>query len=349
MNHRDSLKDRRPLKKRRPVSAARCRAKTVGVDLPGGDVCRCELSVGHTELHRCQHGLHFAAGGIRSATPVVAGGDPRCVPLPDGPLSAAEIKGQRELLRGNAHVETDEWRVATVPRPSVLRRLLDEVEAARHEDAQEAAPIRAITLSEPELRDLLNEVQQLREQRDALQARSTEQLEEVRVLKAQLRRFGRRSQVTQFHLQMNAPVKVRPEVPSDDRVRLRLRLIAEEFFELLEAALHTDEEDEEDNFVRLRGDVMTWLSDERVYDSQVGMTVRVKLPAFVDALADLDYVIEGTRLEFGVDGEPVFALVHEANMAKVGGETRSDGKKLKPEGWQPADISRELRRQGWSG
>jgi hypothetical protein len=46
-----------------------------------------------------------------------------------------------------------------------------------------------------------------------------------------------------------------------------------------------------------------------------------------------------------VDLEPFFAEVHRTNMAKVGGPVRPDGKKLKPEGWQPPDIAGILRAQ----
>lgn len=51
----------------------------------------------------------------------------------------------------------------------------------------------------------------------------------------------------------------------------------------------------------------------------------------------------------GIDLGPVFEEVHRANMAKVGGPTRADGKILKPEGWTPPDVAGVLRRQGWSG
>ena len=64
---------------------------------------------------------------------------------------------------------------------------------------------------------------------------------------------------------------------------------------------------------------------------------------------DLDYVVEGTRLEFEIDGGPIAVEVHRSNMAKVGGPVREDGKRLKPPGWTPPDIAGELRKQGWKG
>jgi len=140
----------------------------------------------------------------------------------------------------------------------------------------------------------------------------------------------------------NPPIAASRRVPSDERVRLRARLIAEEFFETLEAMFRLGVYED---------DVVTG----PMYDNaKIGVLraieraeVDVLMTDLVDGLADLDYVIEGTRLEFGVNGAPVAAEVHRSNMAKVGGEVRPDGKILKPKGWTPPDIDGELRKQGW--
>jgi predicted HAD superfamily Cof-like phosphohydrolase len=66
-----------------------------------------------------------------------------------------------------------------------------------------------------------------------------------------------------------------------------------------------------------------------------------------DALGDTDYVTEGFRQECGIDGRPIAALIHAANMQKLAGPVDPvTQKKLKPEGWTPPDIGAELRRQG---
>ncbi|MFC6616710.1 hypothetical protein [Deinococcus radiophilus] len=62
-------------------------------------------------------------------------------------------------------------------------------------------------------------------------------------------------------------------------------------------------------------------------------------------LTDLLYVAYGTLTQLGVDAEATFAAVHAANMQKMGGPVREDGKLLKPAGWQPADIRAVLERQ----
>jgi predicted HAD superfamily Cof-like phosphohydrolase len=71
----------------------------------------------------------------------------------------------------------------------------------------------------------------------------------------------------------------------------------------------------------------------------------------VDALDDLLYFLLGTADEMGVDLEPTFDKVHEANMRKLGPDGqpiyRVDGKIMKPEGWvgPEAEIMGEIIKQ----
>lgn len=69
------------------------------------------------------------------------------------------------------------------------------------------------------------------------------------------------------------------------------------------------------------------------------------LPAIAAELADLLYVAYGTAVSLGIDIRPVFRAVHEANMAKVGGGKRADGKVLKPPGWRPPDVAALIEAQ----
>lgn len=146
-----------------------------------------------------------------------------------------------------------------------------------------------------------------------------------------------RAQVSEFHRAFGQAIGEKPAVPDDDTVELRLRLIAEEFVELLEAAgcnaTHVE------------------VAIGRIFDQPV-WTNGVDLPEFADALADLAYVIAGANLAFGIDGEAVLAVVHAANMKKLGPDGKPvilpSGKRGKPPGWTPPDIDQELRRQGWA-
>ncbi len=145
-----------------------------------------------------------------------------------------------------------------------------------------------------------------------------------------------RKQVVEFHNEFKQPILGYPQVPSDERVRLRLRLIAEEFFELLDAALLNS------STVALPQRQM-----EHVMHAIDNAPIQVDLVELADAMADLDYVVEGTRLEFGINGADVAAEVHRSNMSKKGATVRADGKIVKPATYSPPDIASVLKNQGW--
>ena len=145
-----------------------------------------------------------------------------------------------------------------------------------------------------------------------------------------------REQVLEFHRAVGQPILESPRIIADERVRLRASLIAEEFFETLEAMLNTNGDDEYRSAKRYIANCFNTAP------------VHVNMTELADGMADLDYVVEGTRIEFGIDGGPIAAEVHRANMTKASGPMRADGKRLKPEGWQPPDIDGELRKQGWN-
>ena len=65
----------------------------------------------------------------------------------------------------------------------------------------------------------------------------------------------------------------------------------------------------------------------------------------IDGLCDLMYVVLGTGVTAGINLDPHFTEVHRANMMKLLGPKRADGKQLKPEGWQPPDHDQVLIRQ----
>lgn len=122
-------------------------------------------------------------------------------------------------------------------------------------------------------------------------------------------------QVRQFMREMGQETPLAPTYPGQEIAELRVRLIQEELDEL---ASHTQGERE-----------------------------TVNLTAVADDLADLLYVVYGAAVAYGITIEPVFNLVHAANMRKVGGPVRQDGKRLKPPGWvgPEDDITRELIEQ----
>lgn len=146
---------------------------------------------------------------------------------------------------------------------------------------------------------------------------------------------NRQNKVRAFHIQGDIPVLDKPQVPPDERVRLRAKVIMEEAFETVMAMYGNSQ-----TLGNIKEQVQDYLSQG---------PVQVDLPEVADGLTDLDYVVEGTRLEFGIDGDPLFETVHAANMRKFGPGSwkRDDGKQMKPPDWQPPDIAQALVNQGW--
>lgn len=91
------------------------------------------------------------------------------------------------------------------------------------------------------------------------------------------------NQVAEFHKTFNAPILETPQIPSADRAALRVKLLQEELDELKEAIANND------------------------------------LVEVADALCDLQYVLSGAVLEFGL-GEKFVELFNEvqrSNMSKA--------------------------------
>ncbi len=144
------------------------------------------------------------------------------------------------------------------------------------------------------------------------------------------------AQVRAFHDAAGVVTPSIPQIPDDDRIRLRANLVTEEFCEFL-LSVYPQFKDMQ------HGAVLFRLKQAMEY-----MKPKVDLVAMADALADLDYVVEGTRLICGIDGGPVAEEVHRSNMTKFGPGSwkRDDGKVMKPPDWKPPDIEGVLRRQG---
>lgn len=115
--------------------------------------------------------------------------------------------------------------------------------------------------------------------------------------------------VAKFHRAKGVKLNFKPTIVDYDTAILRLNLISEELGELQEAIMNRD------------------------------------LVAISDALADVEYVIKGTAVSYGIDLEPIFIEVHRSNMSKLV-EKREDGKVLRGENFQPPHIQKVLEAQG---
>jgi predicted HAD superfamily Cof-like phosphohydrolase len=91
------------------------------------------------------------------------------------------------------------------------------------------------------------------------------------------------------------------------------------------------------------GELRCSLIDEEAREFRAAWASRDRL-GMIDALCDLLYVTLGAAVQMGIELEPFFDEVNRANMTKVGGSVREDGKQLKPPGWTPPDIAGTYRR-----
>lgn len=116
------------------------------------------------------------------------------------------------------------------------------------------------------------------------------------------------SQVSQFHEAFGVPIQPKPLIPSSERTQLRIKLLEEELQELKDAIAAQD------------------------------------LVEIADALTDLQYILIGSVLEFGLQDkfERFFDEVQRSNMSKLdaGGKPiyREDGKVMKSEQFTPPDL-----------
>lgn len=119
------------------------------------------------------------------------------------------------------------------------------------------------------------------------------------------------------------------EFITKDRLDLKVGLIAEEFFELVEAVYNKQAADSL---------IAAW---KNIFESGADEPRSLNVVEAADATADLRYVIEGFDLEAGIPSEAIFEEVHASNMSKLGEDMEpviSDGVtpdfkgKLKPAG-----------------
>jgi predicted HAD superfamily Cof-like phosphohydrolase len=101
--------------------------------------------------------------------------------------------------------------------------------------------------------------------------------------------------VEEFHKLFDLPVLDNPQIPSKDRCDLRAELLKEELNEFIGAIREKD------------------------------------LVEIADAFADLNYVLSGAILEFGIGDkyEEIFNEVHRSNMSKACGSIEEADKTIK--------------------
>jgi predicted HAD superfamily Cof-like phosphohydrolase len=124
-----------------------------------------------------------------------------------------------------------------------------------------------------------------------------------------------------------------PTSPAEPKIRngeLRARLIAEEAAETVYALVGRDD--------AIR--ILLEYAYPHPHHTSPGKDAsnEPNLEEAIDGIADTIVVCYGAAEAIGIDLEPFYDEVMRANMAKAGGPTRADGKRLKPPGWTPPDI-----------
>lgn len=139
-----------------------------------------------------------------------------------------------------------------------------------------------------------------------------------------------------------------PSVPQSmdvNSVKFIIRMIMSELDEL--ACTVTASERERDALLQSALDTR----DKCVHYSSEYKTPTELIAAQFDALVDSWYYSLNMAAKHGVNMSRIFDVVHVANMAKRDPVTgtfirrESDGKVIKPEGWQSPDIESEIDRQ----
>lgn len=143
--------------------------------------------------------------------------------------------------------------------------------------------------------------------------------------------------VKEFHIIFGHPVSPVLTPNTKDIRMLRVKLIAEELGELC-AALGVN--------LKLYCDGKDSKSDMMVFSCKED--AEVDLVEAADALGDLDYVVQGANLVFGIPAEAVFKEIHESNMSKLGEDGkplyREDGKIMKGPNYYPPSVKQVIER-----
>ena len=118
--------------------------------------------------------------------------------------------------------------------------------------------------------------------------------------------------VEEFHKTFNAPVSKSQGFPSKERELLRLSLILEELCELAESGGELIALEFSNMLNKASNKIQ-----QRIIDEQI--STEPNIVGALDALGDIDYVLNGTVLEFGL--QEVFDIackeIHRSNMTKA--------------------------------
>lgn len=152
--------------------------------------------------------------------------------------------------------------------------------------------------------------------------------------------------IEEFMTRCDQEVKKFPELPEEQVVTLRIRLMVEELLGKIAAPVEAIRDEDDHRYTRL---LIQNKSDELIASMIAGDLVGI-----ADGLADVLYVVIGTAVAYGIDIQEVFDEVHRSNLSKTVWSEEEQrwfiekdefGKGIKPPTYSPADIKSIIDRQ----
>ena len=154
-------------------------------------------------------------------------------------------------------------------------------------------------------------------------------------------------QVAEFMKRCDQAVAAYPQLPEDEIVTLRIRLMVEELLGKIDAPVEWSLDAELDHrYMRL---LINNKSDELIASMVAGDLVGV-----ADGIVDVLYVVIGTAVAYGINIQEVFNEVHRSNLSKTVWseelqrytiEKDEFGKGIKPPTYSPAALAPIVARQ----
>lgn len=147
--------------------------------------------------------------------------------------------------------------------------------------------------------------------------------------------------VKTFMQEVGQPTPATPTIPSVEQHKLRFNMLCSEFAEVICAMYGISPTDVICKGMKyhLKTTLYEFVS-EQWFTQDVSLDRRTNL---AQQIVDLHYVLSGLSVDFGLPEPEVFEEVHSANMRKIGGPKRADGKQLPPSDWEPPDIASVLK------
>lgn len=141
-----------------------------------------------------------------------------------------------------------------------------------------------------------------------------------------------------FHKPFGHKVNEKPTLLSTQEVGVRVKFIVEELVEALKVVAGNEKE-----LINLNNEyIFKAFQEAEKKEMAKGFAEKSDIEKIVelsDAFTDINVFTQGTFTMMGVEPQPLFDIVMDANMAKLGEDGKpiireSDGKIMKPENWE---------------